>query len=186
MCWQMTGRGQMRVGANVRRYFFLLFASIFMAPVAHAAVCDPNAVRGPYGFSLTGQTTIGPKMSNNSPKALQLKRAIPNSPPKGIISKGVAPAPPEPGRPIQYAARPRTWHPPERSRGNARRKIPRLPVLRCEVPLPLRRHHQPHARDIVQPWLPPGRRGCADGKGLRSLLKGARPCRWSPPTCSGG
>jgi hypothetical protein len=49
----------MRVRANVRRYFFLLFAGIGACPVAHAAVCDPNAFRGAYGFSLTGTTTIG-------------------------------------------------------------------------------------------------------------------------------
>jgi hypothetical protein len=55
----MTGRGQVRVGANVRRYFFLLFAWIFALPVAHAAVCDPKAFQGAYGFSLTGATTIG-------------------------------------------------------------------------------------------------------------------------------
>jgi len=59
MYWQMTGRGQVRVGANVRRYFFLLFAWIFALPVAHAAVCDPKAFQGAYGFSLTGATTIG-------------------------------------------------------------------------------------------------------------------------------
>jgi len=55
----MTGRGQVRVGTNVRRDFFLLFAWIFALPVAHAAVCDPNAFQGAYGFSLTGATTIG-------------------------------------------------------------------------------------------------------------------------------
>jgi hypothetical protein len=49
----------MRVGANVRRYFFLLFAWIFALPVAHAAVCDPKAFHGVYGFSLAGATTIG-------------------------------------------------------------------------------------------------------------------------------
>jgi len=49
----------MRVGANVRWYFFLLFAGIFALPVAHAAVCDPKAFHGAYGFSLTDATTIG-------------------------------------------------------------------------------------------------------------------------------
>ena len=49
----------MRVGANVRRYFLLLCAWIFALPVAHAAVCDPKAFHGAYGFSLTGTTTIG-------------------------------------------------------------------------------------------------------------------------------
>jgi hypothetical protein len=42
-----------RVRANVRRNVFLLFASIFALPVAHAAVCDPKAFHGAYGFSLT-------------------------------------------------------------------------------------------------------------------------------------
>ena len=59
MCWQMTGMRQVRVGANVRRYFFLLFAWSFALPVAHAAVCDPKAFHGAYGLSLTGATTIG-------------------------------------------------------------------------------------------------------------------------------
>jgi hypothetical protein len=49
----------MRVGLNVRRYFFLAFAWIFALPAAHAAVCDPKAFHGAYGFSLTGATTIG-------------------------------------------------------------------------------------------------------------------------------
>ena len=49
----------MRVGANVRRYFFLVFAWMFAFPVAHAAVCDPKTFHGAYGFSLTGATTIG-------------------------------------------------------------------------------------------------------------------------------
>ena len=49
----------MRVRANVRRYFFQLFAGIFALSVAHAAVCDPRAFHGAYGFSLTGTTTIG-------------------------------------------------------------------------------------------------------------------------------
>ena len=49
----------MRVGANVRQYFFLLLAWIFALPVAHAAVCAPKAFQGAYGFSLTGTTTIG-------------------------------------------------------------------------------------------------------------------------------
>ena len=55
----MTGKGQMRIGTNVRRYFLLLFAWIFALSVAHAAVCDPRAFHGAYGFSLTGTTTIG-------------------------------------------------------------------------------------------------------------------------------
>ena len=49
----------MRVSASVRRYFFLLFVWIFALSVAHAAVCDPRAFHGAYGFSLTGTTTIG-------------------------------------------------------------------------------------------------------------------------------
>ena len=55
----MTGKGQMRIGTNVRRYFLLLFAWIFALSVAHAAVCNPRAIPGAYGFSLTGTTTIG-------------------------------------------------------------------------------------------------------------------------------
>jgi len=55
----MTGTVQVRVVANVRRYFFLLCAWIFALPVAHAAVCDPKAFHGAYGLSLTGTTTIG-------------------------------------------------------------------------------------------------------------------------------
>ena len=51
--------GQVLVGANVRRYFLLLCAWIFALPVTHAAVCDPKAFHGAYGFSLTGTTTIG-------------------------------------------------------------------------------------------------------------------------------
>ncbi len=43
----------------MQRYFFLLFASIFALPVTHAAVCDPRALHGAYGFSLAGITTIG-------------------------------------------------------------------------------------------------------------------------------
>lgn len=49
----------MRVEVSVRRYFFPMFAWIFLLPVTHAAVCDPNAFHGSYGFSLTGTTTIG-------------------------------------------------------------------------------------------------------------------------------
>ena len=49
----------MRVRANVRRYFFQMFAWIFALSAAHAAVCDPRAIPGAYGFSLTGTTTIG-------------------------------------------------------------------------------------------------------------------------------
>jgi hypothetical protein len=56
---QITGGGQVRVRANVRWYFFLGFAWIFALSVAHAAVCDPRAFHGAYGFSLTGTTTIG-------------------------------------------------------------------------------------------------------------------------------
>ena len=41
------------------RVVLLLLASIFAAPITHAAVCDPNAFHGAYGFSLTGTTTIG-------------------------------------------------------------------------------------------------------------------------------
>jgi hypothetical protein len=51
--------GQVRVGANVRRYFFLMCAWMFALSVAHAAVCDPRAFHGAYGMSLTGATTIG-------------------------------------------------------------------------------------------------------------------------------
>src|SRR5436189_6164776 len=47
------------VGANVRRYLFPMFACIFALPVAHAAVCDPKALHGAYGMSLTGATSIG-------------------------------------------------------------------------------------------------------------------------------
>ena len=49
----------MRIGTNVRRYFLLLFAWIIALSTAHAAVCDPKAFHGAYGFSLTGTTTIG-------------------------------------------------------------------------------------------------------------------------------
>ncbi len=49
----------MRVRAKVRWHLFLLFAPIFVLPVAHAAVCAPKAFHGVYGFSLTGATTIG-------------------------------------------------------------------------------------------------------------------------------
>ena len=49
----------MRVRANVRRYFFQIFAWVFALSVAHAAVCNPRAIPGAYGFSLTGTTTIG-------------------------------------------------------------------------------------------------------------------------------
>ena len=55
----MTGKGQMRIGTNVRWYFFQVFAWVFALSVAHAAVCDPRAFHGAYGFSLTGTTTIG-------------------------------------------------------------------------------------------------------------------------------
>ena len=55
----MTGKGQMRIGTSVRRYFFLLFAWIIALSTAHAAVCNPRAIPGAYGFSLTGTTTIG-------------------------------------------------------------------------------------------------------------------------------
>jgi hypothetical protein len=46
------------VSDSARRYVFLL-ALVFAVPACHAAVCDPNAFRGVYGFSLTGNTTIG-------------------------------------------------------------------------------------------------------------------------------
>ncbi len=49
----------MRVRAKVRWHLFLLFAPIFALPVAQAAVCEPKAFHGAYGFSLTGVTTIG-------------------------------------------------------------------------------------------------------------------------------
>ena len=49
----------MRVRANARRYFFQVFAWSFALSAAHAAVCDPRAIPGAYGFSLTGTTTIG-------------------------------------------------------------------------------------------------------------------------------
>lgn len=48
-----------RVAANAHRYFLLLFASVVAVPSTHAAVCDPNALQGPYAFSLVGATTIG-------------------------------------------------------------------------------------------------------------------------------
>jgi hypothetical protein len=48
-----------RVRSNVRRYFFQVFAWIFALSAAHAAVCNPRAIPGAYGFSLTGTTTIG-------------------------------------------------------------------------------------------------------------------------------
>ena len=43
----------------MHRYFFLLFVSSFALPRIHAEVCNPKAVHGTYGFSLTGNTTIG-------------------------------------------------------------------------------------------------------------------------------
>ena len=43
----------------MQRYCFLLFASTFALPASPAAVCDPKAFHGTYGFSLTGNTTIG-------------------------------------------------------------------------------------------------------------------------------
>ena len=48
-----------RVLASAWRYCFLLFASILTLHVTHAEVCDPKAIRGAYGLSLTGSTTIG-------------------------------------------------------------------------------------------------------------------------------
>ena len=53
------GHGGPVVAANAQRYLVLLFASILALPLARAAVCDPNELRGTYGFSLTGSTTIG-------------------------------------------------------------------------------------------------------------------------------
>jgi hypothetical protein len=44
---------------HLHLYFPFLFASLFMLPAARADVCDPNALQGAYGFSLTGNTTIG-------------------------------------------------------------------------------------------------------------------------------
>jgi len=43
----------------MQRYCFLLFASICALPASPAAVCNPKAFHGAYGFSLTGNTTIG-------------------------------------------------------------------------------------------------------------------------------
>jgi hypothetical protein len=45
--------------ATVRHWFLLLFASIVAMPVAQADVCGPANFQDPYGFSLTGNTTIG-------------------------------------------------------------------------------------------------------------------------------
>jgi hypothetical protein len=45
--------------ANVQRFFVLLIASVIALPATRAAVCDPKTLHGPYGFSLTGSTTIG-------------------------------------------------------------------------------------------------------------------------------
>jgi hypothetical protein len=42
----------------MQRCFLLLLAAIAV-PFTHAAICDPNALQGAYGFSLTGTTTIG-------------------------------------------------------------------------------------------------------------------------------
>jgi hypothetical protein len=40
----------------------ILFLGLFACrPLAHAAVCDPVAFQGPYGFQLSGTTTIGSK-----------------------------------------------------------------------------------------------------------------------------
>ena len=41
------------------RYFLLLFVPLFALPMTHAEVCNPKALDGAYGFSLTGNTTIG-------------------------------------------------------------------------------------------------------------------------------
>ena len=49
----------MKTQQLARRYFLLLFAPFFALPMTHAAVCDPKAFHGAYGFSLTGNTTIG-------------------------------------------------------------------------------------------------------------------------------
>jgi len=61
MCpvWNRDRQVSVRVAAIARQCSFLLFASIFALHVTHAAVCDPEVLRGPYGFSLTGTTTIG-------------------------------------------------------------------------------------------------------------------------------
>ena len=47
------------IDQSVRRFLYLLLALIFGTPVTRGAVCDANAFQGPYGFSLTGTTTIG-------------------------------------------------------------------------------------------------------------------------------
>ena len=57
--WNRNRQVSVRIAANARRCSFLLFASIFALHVTHAAVCDPEVLRGEYGLSLTGSTTIG-------------------------------------------------------------------------------------------------------------------------------
>jgi len=47
------------LAANLQRFFVLLIASIFALPATRAAVCEPKDLHGPYGFTLTGNTTIG-------------------------------------------------------------------------------------------------------------------------------
>ncbi|MEO8592060.1 MAG: hypothetical protein ABI759_01955 [Candidatus Solibacter sp.] len=37
----------------------MLLASMWVLPVARAEVCDPNGFRGAYGFSLSGESTMG-------------------------------------------------------------------------------------------------------------------------------
>ena len=44
-------------------------------------------------------------------------------------------------------------------------------LLRGEIPLPLRRDHQPDARDELGPRLPQDRRGREDGEGEGTVLK---------------
>ena len=48
-----------QIPSNVYRYLPLLLASLLAPLPAHAEVCDSNALKGAYGFSLTGNTTIG-------------------------------------------------------------------------------------------------------------------------------
>jgi hypothetical protein len=46
----------------MRRYWILLFVSIFAAGVTHAETCDPRVFNGAYGFTLTGATNIGDRV----------------------------------------------------------------------------------------------------------------------------
>src|SRR3974390_482649 len=59
LCSDRGHGGPVVTRANSRWYLVLLFASILALPLARAAVCDPKALQGTYGFSLTGSTTIG-------------------------------------------------------------------------------------------------------------------------------